>query len=54
MYTLEKMLRGHRRVIKGQLTSALTYFYQCNGKVYPQLREREKKVGSSKDKIQPA
>ena len=45
-------LREHGRVIKGQLISALTYFYQCNGKMYPQLREREEKTEAAL-RIQP-
>lgn len=45
-------LREHRRVIKGQLISALTYFYQCNGKMSPQLRGREKKTEAAL-RIQP-
>ena len=45
-------LREHRRVIKGQLISALTYFYQCNGKMYPQLRGREEKTEAAL-RIQP-
>ena len=45
-------LREHGRVIKGQLISALTYFYQCNGKMYPQLRGREEKTEAAL-RIQP-